>query len=93
MPLAAVAIDTTAIRCPKTSPEQRAVLTRRVAPPKPDTPKGVSNKVLRGKIDELRIALRGAQKVGLAIADERDRCASGDAEPAPAKLKVASSKP
>ena len=76
-PVVSVVVDHTPYRCPKVDERQRAALRKKVIPPKPDKPEGVSDRVLKGKINELRLALHNAQKTGLQIADQNDRCAEG----------------
>lgn len=73
-PVARVAPDTTAMRCPAATTEQRRILTARVQAPKPDRPDGLSAAALKTKTDELRLDADAKGKVGLAIADELDRC-------------------
>lgn len=76
-PVVAVVVDHTPIRCPKVDERQRAILKKKVKPPQPDQPDGVSRKVLMSKVDELRLALHRSQATGLQIADQNDRCAEG----------------
>lgn len=70
----AAVVDTTAVRCVEASQRQRAIMRRRVKPPMPDTPDGVSRAQLYAKIDELRRDAHEKGETGLAVADQLDRC-------------------
>lgn len=73
-PPVAVVTDTTSIRCPEPDPRHLAVLRRRVSPPHPDQPEGVSRARLYAKIDELRRDADSKGRTGLALASELQRC-------------------
>lgn len=81
-PLVTTVVDHTALRCPKSDPRQRAILKRRVKPPQPDLPEGVSRAALYAKIDELRLDADAKGRTGLAVADELDRCRGEDIDAA-----------
>ena len=73
-------VDHARVRCPAPSAEQRAVLASRVAPPAPgDLRIGAWQR----KTEELLASEDAKGRVGLALADELDRCRDGDRPPDP----------
>lgn len=65
------AVDHTRERCPAPSEQQRAILRRVVAPP-PAGPLDVGT--WQAKTDELRLDAANKGRIGLALADELDKC-------------------
>ena len=71
------AVDHARERCPTASETQRAILRRQVGPP----PAGALDVgTWQAKTDELRLDAANKSRVGLAIADELDKC-RGEAAP------------
>lgn len=77
VPFVTTVVDHTSIRCPRVDDRQRAILRRRVKPPQPDKPDGVSRAALFAKIDELRRDADLKGRTGIDIADQSDRCIGG----------------
>lgn len=71
----------TAVRCPEVDARQRAALKRKVGPPKREPDGSVSDDALKAKINELRLSDYRKGQIGLAIADELDRCRGQAASP------------
>lgn len=73
-PWSVAVVDHTSVRCLEPDSRHLATLQRRVNPPQPDKPDGVSRGQLYAKIDELRLDSQRKADAGQAIADELQRC-------------------